>query len=144
MLDALRGDSAWQSWNQYSRPEKMERGLVGEVEGVKFYDDPNMSYFNLSGHSILGTANVSNPLLSSWVNTYGTIVFGRGAYAVTELEGAGTGDNATKVYVTPRDTPDKADTLHQFGYVGYKATLAAKILNPSCGVIVLTSTSNAI
>ena len=144
MLDAMRGDSAWTSWNQYSRPEKMERGLVGEVEGVKFYDDPNMSSFDVSGAAILGTANVSAPLLSSWGNVYGTIVFGRGAYAVTELEGAGTGENATKVYVTPRDTPDKADTLHQFGYVGYKATLAAKILNPSCGVILLTSTTNAI
>jgi len=122
---------------QYTHPEKMERGLVGEVEQVKFYDDPNMSQFLISGHSILGTENASNLLLSSWGRIYGTLIFGRGAYAVTELEGAGTGDNATKVYVVPRNSPDKADPLQQFSYVGYKATLAAKILNPSCGILLI-------
>jgi len=132
-IDALRGHTDWITWNQYTRPEKMERGLMGEVEGVKFYDDPNMSTSNFSG------MQVSTCIGSSFGTVYGTIIFGRGAYAVTELEGAGTGDNATKVYVVPRSRPDKADPLQQFSYVGYKATLAAKILNPSCGVVLITN-----
>jgi len=118
---------------QYTRPEKMERGLIGEVEGVKFYDDANMSVMDFSGIS-----DASNAVGSDFGNVTGTVIFGRGAYAVTELEGSGTGDNATKVHITPRGTPDKADPLQQFGYVGYKSTLAAKILNPSCGCILLT------
>jgi len=118
---------------QYARPEKMERGLIGEVEGVKFYDDPNMSTSNFSG------MQVSTAIGSSLGTVYGTIIFGRGAYAVTELEGAGTGENATKVYVVGREKPDKSDPLQQYSYVGYKATLAAKILNPSCGAVLLTN-----
>lgn len=141
MIHALRTDTQWASWNQYQRPEKMERGLMGEVEGVKFYDDPNMSSFNISGASILGTANVSNLIGSSFGRVFGTLIFGKGAYAVTELEGAGTGENATKVYTVPREAPDKADPLQQFSYVGYKATLAAKILNPSCGIILITNST---
>jgi N4-gp56 family major capsid protein len=133
-LDALRGDTAWTTWNQYSRPEKMERGLMGEVEGVKFYDDPNCT---TQAYTRAGTG--VSTIGSSFGTVYGTLIFGRGAYAVTELEGAGTGDNAAKIYTTPRDTPDKADPLHQFGYVGYKITAAAKILNASCGVILLTN-----
>jgi N4-gp56 family major capsid protein len=139
MSDAIRGDSSWASWNQYTRPEKMDRGLIGEVEGVKFYDDPNMSSFNISGAAILGMANVSNMLGSGGGRYFGTLIFGRGAYAVTELEGMGTGDNATKVYITPRDKPDKSDPLQQYSYVGYKSTFAAKILNPSCGVVLVTN-----
>ncbi len=133
MVDAVRGHTDYLAWNQYTRPEKMERGLVGEIEGVKFYDDPNMSSKDFSA------LNVSTCIGSSFGTMYGTIIFGRGAYAVTELEGAGTGDNATKMYVVPRNRVDKGDPLQQFGYVGYKATLAAKILNPSCGAILLTN-----
>jgi len=134
-IDRLRGHTDYLTWNQYTRPEKMERGLMGEVEGVKFYDDPNMSSINFSAIENAGVSNVG----SSLGTVLGTIIFGRGAYAVTELEGAGTGDNATKVYVVPRTKPDKADPLQQFSYVGYKATLAAKILNPSCGCILVSN-----
>jgi N4-gp56 family major capsid protein len=135
VANKLRGHTDYMAWNQYTRPEKMERGLIGEVEGVKFYDDANMSTINFSAISNAGVSNVG----SSLGTVAGTIIFGRGAYAVTELEGSGTGDNATKVYITPRGTPDKADPLQQFGYVGYKSTLAAKILNASCGAILVTN-----
>lgn len=135
VADKLRGHTDYLAWNQYTRPEKMERGLVGEIEGVKFYDDANLSIFDTSD----GMADPSMGPGSSFGNIAGTLIFGRGAYAVTELEGSGTGENATKVYITPRGTPDKADPLQQFGYVGYKATLAAKILNPSCGAMVITT-----
>lgn len=132
-MDKLRGHSDYLSWNQYTRPEKMERGLLGEVEGVKFYDDPNMSTSDFSG------MQVSTSIGSSFGTVYGTIIFGRGAYSATELEGAGTGDNATRAYVVPRDIVSKEDPLQQYGKVGYKATLAAKILNPSCGAILVTN-----
>lgn len=139
MLDVLRGDATWSSWNQYTRPEKMERGLVGEVEGVKFYDDPNV-VLDLSGggdDAPWPSGAVSGVFSGGTV--YPTFIFGRGAYCVTELEGAGTGENATQVYTVPRTAPDKADPLQQFGYVGYKATLAAQILNPSCGLVIGTT-----
>jgi len=135
VANLLRGHTDYLAWNQYTRPEKMERGLIGEVEGAKFYDDSNMSIWDTSD----GMADPSMGPGSSFGNFAGTIIFGRGAYAVTELEGMGTGDNATQIIVTPRDTPDKADTLKQFGYVGYKSTLAAKVLNPSCGAVILTT-----
>ena len=132
-LDKLRGHTDYMSWNQYTRPEKMERGLVGEVENVKFYDDPNLSTSDWAAMA------VSTCIGSSFGTVYGTIIFGRGAYAVTELEGSGVGDNATKVYVVPRSKMDKSDPLQQFSYVGYKSTLVAKILNPSCGAVLVTN-----
>jgi len=140
-LDQLRGDSTWASWNQYQRPEKMERGLVGEVEGVKFYDDNTMK-ISMSAGTFSGSLSLGKAILLSGGNLNPVLVFGRGAYAVTELEGAATGENATKVYVVPRNSPDKNDPLQQFGYVGYKTTLAAQIINPSCGVIIATTVSD--
>jgi len=81
-------------------------------------------------------AMTSSVLASAWSTgyhsgggtVYGTLIFGKGAYGVTKL-----GAKDAKINVTTG--ADKTDPLNQYTLIGYKLAMAAKILNPSAGII---------
>ena len=60
----------------------------------------------------------------SGADIYEVVMLGKEAYAVTELSA-----QAAKVIVHPRGTGGHTDPLEQFSTVGWKAALAAVILN---------------
>ncbi len=120
--DHIRRDSNFVTWMAYTNRAAMEKGRLGVIEKVLFEES---------------SAAMRVPVLAStWSTTYaslggsivGTAIFAKGAYGVTKL-----GAKDAKVNVV--SGADKSDPLNQRTYIGYKVAFAAKILNPSCGVI---------
>ena len=126
MADKLMQDTNWASWNQYTNPNAMYKGEIGKVMGIRFVDSTNAMTTPVKASAW------SAPAFSAGGTLYGTLVFGKGAYAGVNME-AGNGVNT---YIVPNDKADKADPLAQYGTVGYKITIAARVLNASCGIIV--------
>lgn len=122
---AIRTDSLWPTWNAYSnRKGALTKGLLGEIEGVMF---------KTSSKAFKKTIQASAwavSQLSAGGTLFGTLVFGMGAYGVTKL----AGKDVTITHLEP-GKKDKSDPLGQIGVAGYSFPLAAKVLNPSAGVI---------
>ena len=59
---------------------------------------------------------------------YATTIFGKGFYGVTELDGG------IKT-IGPIEGPSKSDPLDQTRIYGWKSNFAARMLNPSCGIV---------
>lgn len=116
----LQADSTWQSAYQYTDPENMRRGVVGTYGGVKFQTDNNI---------LVSAAG------SSGANLYYSLLLGRGALGVTELNGG------VKTYIKNPNDSTTSDPINQFSTFGWKANMVPKILNVSCGLICVTSDS---
>lgn len=117
----LRSSSAWKSWQQYTTPELMAKGEVGQIEGVRFVANPNYNKFSLSD---------SDNLAASSAALYTTFIFGKGAYGVTEMGGLSW------------HVVNKADSYNPLALwrsVGWKVMMAACTLNKSAGVVVATT-----
>ena len=123
VADYIRSDSTYPTWNAFSnRQSSLDKGRLGVIERV---------YFEESSNAFRETVKAS-----TWSTTYaslggvvyGTLIFGKGAYGVTKL-----GGKDAKVEVV--SGADKSDPLNQRTLIGYKLYMAAKVLNPSAGVI---------
>jgi N4-gp56 family major capsid protein len=123
VADYIRSDSTYPTWQAYTnRASALDKGRLGTIERV---------YFEESSNAIQASV-----LASTWSTTYaslggtlyGTLIFGKGAYGVTKV-----GGKDAKVNVV--SGADKSDPLNQRTYIGYKLYMAAKVLNPSAGVI---------
>lgn len=125
----LRADSTWQNWHQYTTPEYLYRGEVGRVEGVRLVESTLTPVSAGSGN---GNAISAAPGASAIA--YGTVIFGRGFYGATELDGG------IKTFFV--DGPSKSDPLNQSTTYGWKAYFAAKVLNVSCGLTLWTGSGD--
>lgn len=101
----------------------MEKGRLGVVEQVMFEESSNA---------------INEPVLTSnWSGfvsggtLYGTLIVGKNAYGVTKLRGEDAKVNILR-------GADKHDPHNLYTYVSYKFAVAAKILNPSAGIILTT------
>lgn len=122
---AIRSDSLWPTWNAYSnRQGALTKGMLGIIEGVLFKES-SAAFKKSMTASAWGTN-----YLTAGGTLYGTLIFGKGAYGVTKLAG-----KDVTVTVIPTKERTKSDPLGQVGYVGYLFDVAAKILNPSAGLI---------
>lgn len=121
--DHIRSDSTFPTWMAYTnRASALDKGKLGVIERVLFEESPN---------AFTATVNASAwsaSYVSGGGTLYGTLICGRQAYGVTKLGGK----DAKVNMVTGAD---KADPLNQITLVGYKLYMAAKVLNPSAGVI---------
>lgn len=116
IVEDLMADTNWTTWNAYTNPEAMYNGKVGRVFDVEFYESP---YTPISV-GYISSSNVS-------ASIYCTPIFGEGFYGVTELDGG--------VELFSSTGASKSDPLNQTNLLGFKVNMAAKLLNPSCGVI---------
>jgi len=124
----IMGDTAtagWADWQKYTTPEVMYKGEIGRAMGVRFIESTNMFR-----HSSGAGASTS---------AYYTPIFGPDAVGVVEIGGENPGIN---LFVKGPNQYDTNNPLNQWSTVGYKITFAARVLNPSCGVILVTG-SNA-
>jgi len=119
--DYIRSDSAFATWMAYTNRAAMEKGQLGVIEKVLFDESSN-------AFTAAVLASTWSGFVSGGGNLHGTLIFGKGAYGVTKL-----GGKDAKVSVV--SGPDKSDPLNQITFIGYKIPIAAKILNPSAGVI---------
>ena len=112
--------TSWAAWNagvQYGI-EKMERGYVGVIAGVKFWRSTNMWLHN-SGTGASTSA-------------YYSPIFGPGAVGVVDIDGG------VKTYVV--QGADHSNPGAQWSTITWKITTAAAVLNPSFGIIMISTT----
>lgn len=127
----LQADEDFIRWNQFANPEKGAKGVIGEFGGVKWVPSQHMPLVvsksvGLSAYA--GTASAVN------FSGYLTLIYGTGAFAVTEL----TGKGGVKVIVKtpgPNDTSNPGDL---YSTVGAKVTMAAAVLEPRKAYFLLT------
>jgi len=122
--DSIMSDAtaivSWSAWNSstIAGQEKMERGLIGNIQGVKFWRSTNM-YVHNSGTS------------GATISAYHTPIFGPGAFGVVDIDGG------VKTYVV--QGADSNNPAAQWATISYKITTACRVLNPSFGAILITS-----
>lgn len=133
MSDSLQQDSNWITWNQYLQSESAGyKGEIGRVMGVRFVDSTNA----MTSTVLASTWSAGASQYSAGGTLYGTLIIGKGAYGGVKMDGG------AKITVVDFKA-DKSDPLGQYGTAGYKVTMAAKILNPSCGVILVDYVMNS-
>jgi len=106
---------------QYTTPENLYRGEIGRLYGVRFVES---TLAPVSCGSADGVA-----LSATGVSTvaYGTVIFGKEFYGVTEIDGG------IKTFVV--EGADHHDPLNQTTLLGWKANFISRVLNPSAGIV---------
>lgn len=105
-------------------------GEIGKMHGVRFRESTEMP-------------NVLNAAATP-VNTYTGTIYGPNGFGVFDLKSQAVAniDNETgrgmKLYVRPINDPTKDDPLGQFGFVSWKASFAAKVIDPLRMVRIVT------
>jgi len=107
----------WLEVNKYVTPEKIFRGEVGMLSGIRFVESAFVKTF------------------ASTVTVYPTLVIGDGAYGVSEIGGVKT--------FTALPKSAENDPLAQRGYAGVKIDFAAKRLQEDAMTRLETGTAFA-
>ena len=106
VAEDLRNDPAWIDAHKYMAAEEIFNGEIGRLHGVRFVES------NLA------------PVIKSGVQTYATyktMFFAKDAFGVIDAEGGG-------METIIKDKKEVGGPLEQFGTVGVKFEMAAKIL----------------
>lgn len=119
-IRSMRDAAGWKDWHAYTDPQAMYNGEVGMVEGARIIQQTAYGSWTLTGD----TMSTSGTL-------YATLIFGQGAYGVTELGGM-------KQIVTKPNNYDSSNPLGLWSTIGWQTKMAACTLNKSAGVIVLS------
>ncbi len=104
----LMRDPEWIDAHKYAQPENLYQGEIGEIAGVRFVQTTEAKIYKTSD-----TAPA----------VFGTLIFGDGAYGVTEVNGGGL-----EIIVKQRGSSGAADPLDQRSSVGWKALKTAELL----------------
>ena len=112
----IQGDTAWVNLNQYAGGGNVFEGEIGKVYGVRFVETSNGIVFTGAG--------------SGGIDVYGTLILGKDAYVVVDLEGAG----AVRNIIKPLGSAGTADPLNQIATSGWKAVLVAKVVQDNAMV----------
>lgn len=108
----LQSDTVWQDVSKYANNEQLFTGEIGKLFGVIFVESTQASIVAGGGADSCDVGQ--------------TLVFGKNAYGVIELEGGNL-----KSIVKPRGSAGTSDPLDQISTVGWKVDgFAAKILQP--------------
>lgn len=113
----LRADSEWQNAFVYTDAESVRKGMNSAYDGVQIIVDNNISK--------AGVGSASTAL-------YYSIMLGKGGLGATELDGGIS-------FYAINNGPEKADPLNQFSTIGWKANFVPRVLNVSCGLIIVTA-----
>jgi len=123
----LMSDSLWQDVARYNGGNGAGGGIdliageIGKMHGVRFRESTEV---------LVDTAGASS------ANTYSSFVYGPQAFGVFDLKSQAVAniDNETgmgmNIHVHPINDPTKDDPLGQFGFVSWKASFAAKVIDP--------------
>lgn len=112
----LQADSTWQAAYQYTDPENMRKGIAGSYGGIKIQIDNNIK---------------SSALGSGGAVVYYSLLLGKGAMGVTQLDG---GVN----YYAVAGGATKSDPIDEYITLGWKALMVPAVLNLSSGLVVLS------
>lgn len=110
------GSHVWMDVHKYATPDNIYNGEIGKLGGVRFVTSTEAKIWNDS------TCPAATSPDTGYLSVFQTLVIAEGAYAVTELAGAGL-----EYIVKPLGYGE--DPLNQRASMGWKAIKAAKILN---------------
>jgi len=110
--------TSWAAWNEYTNPEAMYNHEIGKTHSVRWLKSTNLFTHN-SGVGAGATA-------------HHTFIFGKGAFGVVDFDGG------VKTYVIPSSQVDSYNPAATWSTVAWKITFASEVLNPSCGLVVIT------
>ena len=99
----IMSDPQWRAPHEYQDTTNVYEGEIGKIAGVRFIES--------SEAKVYGS------------NVYGTLIFGDGAYGVTEIEGGGM-----ETIIKQLGSAGSADPLNQRATVGWKCATVAEIL----------------
>ena len=102
----LMRDPEWIDAHKYANPTNLYEGEIGEVAGVRFVQTSEAKIYD--------------------GGVFGTLIFGEGAYGVTEITGGGL-----QTIVKQKGSAGTADPLDQRSSVGWKAIKTAELLIPN-------------
>ena len=128
-LNVLQATSAWIDLNKYTNVKPLT-GESGKCQNVRFKTSTNAPTVDSAGAKVSahggGTVHI-------------TYVYGPGAYGVTQISNLKGRHNGAEVIIKRSDSNTMSQPLNQIKTsIGWKYTGAAKVLNLSCIVGVLT------
>jgi N4-gp56 family major capsid protein len=95
----LMRDPEWIDAHKYAKPDNLYEGEIGEIGGVRFVQTSEAKIYE--------------------GGVFGTLIFGEGAYGVTEITGGGL-----QTIVKQKGSAGTADPLDQRSSVGYTLAIA--------------------
>lgn len=122
----LQEDPKWEPAKLYGKPDDIEAGLIGRLDGIEYWESPNAKVWEGAG--------------LNGVDVHATLLFGQNAYGVVsyvapEAGGIDPQFGGEEVYKLPVKVIIKqlgsggtTDPLDQRGTLGWKVAYAAKIL----------------
>ena len=123
----LMADSAWVDVSKYCQPEKMEKGELGKMYGMKFFETTNLNVVDSSEEA-------------SKIDVHIAFAYGKDSYDCIDLEG---GAGRPEIIVKPNGASGSADPLNQRASVGWKSCFTSVITQPMAFVRVETGISYA-
>ena len=96
----LMRDPEWIDAHKYAKPDNLYEGEIGEIGGVRFVQTSEAKIYE--------------------GGVFGTLIFGEGAYGVTEITGGGL-----QTIVKQKGSAGTADPLDQRSSVGYTLAIVA-------------------
>lgn len=117
----LVGDPAFTDLYKYINATNLQQNEIGEVYGARLFETTDTPVFTGAG--------------AAGIDVHAGVIYGPNAFGVVDLAAQAIGsinsdtNQGVAVIVTPASTPSKSDPLHQRGYVGWKATFVAKVLD---------------
>lgn len=105
-------DPEWLEAQKYSHAEKIYRGEIGQMYGVRFVESTEAKFWG-SDDTTTGTATV-----------YGTLVLGEDAFGLISINGGGA-----QTIVKQLGSGGTADPLNQRATMGWKLNTVTKILD---------------
>ena len=128
-LSVLRASSAWIDLNKYTNLKPLT-GEVGTIQNIRFKKSTNAPKIDSAGAKV--SANGGG-------TTHITIVYGKNAYAVAQLDNLKGRVQGAQIIVKRSGEQSISDPLNQTPHtIGWKFTGACKVLNVSCIIGVLT------
>lgn len=118
----LMSDTNWMDVSKYAKPEQMEKGELGKMHGMKFFESTNLKVVNSSS----GTTKIA---------VHMAYAYGKDSYACIDLEG---GAGKPEIIVKPNGSAGSEDPLNQRASAGWKAAFTAVITQPTAIVRVET------
>ena len=103
----IMSDPLWQDVSKYNGGEAIMKGEIGKIHGVRFIESTNAAV----------NANTSD------IDVYGTIILGKDAYGVVDLEGNGAGK--PEMIIKDAGSAGTADPLNQVASAGWKCCFTA-------------------
>lgn len=119
----LMGDTNWMDVSKYAKPEQMQKGELGKMHGMKFFESTNLNTVK------------SSTTTASQIDVHIAYAYGKDSYACIDLEG---GAGKPEIIVKPNGSAGSEDPLNQRASAGWKAAFTAVITQPTAIVRVET------